>query len=1289
MAVPPEEITRMRDQGAVDYIPSAPEQVYGPPRPIGVRPNIIATPATPQQIQAALREDDYVVPELRVPPPATLEGAIAAGEPPYRDVVQHVMPSQRAGGESYGSGPFSGISNLARGTVSGLSGAIASIPDYVVSAAILDAKSMGVLPMDTPVTRNIFDRIINASDYETIRTAPWAKSVRDFLDTNYVPQPTRFIAGQLSALGQRGEGDKVGFQTSMGRMGQGLGIGAAMGVGTTALTASLARRIFPALEQAAGPAASQAAQLQTLQRISQPFSQTNPLGTMFPGIRLATTTAYPARYMQDPMKLAAAEIGAGGIGGIWYQGWEEAIPGSGPWSLAVPMAGVALAQQGMGGVFNLFGALANKSPSGRATTWFSERASDLNTQTGREGILGTVYDTAARTGREAGDRLRFWNRGQRTRRSTEDKIEAELTRQENAAYLSRTEQIEALIENITGEQLQLSPAARSRSPILMREESRLVAGLDQESAAAYRETGLKNAAIMNDFVEQKLFMPVIDPETGLPMLNADGQPVWPEPSMIIDSVTGRVQRLNDKLTANLRNIDVELGEMAGGAQEVRRDEAGRTIRTLWQTFWDNSKAATDKLATDLGIDQRRSVGYLNEHQIPVTRETTDASGNIITEAVLNPDGTPEMQTIPAVRDQLLGLLNLGGTHSMDDLLGGRQTHKLIREFLDFNPESGTLGFQNWRRFRQQVTTAMRSAEGVDVTDLASLRTVLDNMMYGPAGHFRTATNNYKEFAWQYFENMILPFERAAVKRTIQTGPGSAPERVSPWGDTLSPVTQYTVPDEEVALAFLRNSDTADQFMHMAELLPNNAGTGGQTPQFQMLTAMRDVVLDRARNASGAMTNGKLDEGKLNQYISDNRPMLETLRVPHPVTGEQVTAASILSDTGNRLGFLLSRQRRLQARQRRVEDYSLTRALDDFKAFANTEGWSQTDRTIFQNESMENIFQYAINRALGVGGPKDSSVLRSLASVTRGKDSFPGAQEALNRKLFEEMIYKVERAGAVNKEEILTPGWRPTATSDLQSFATMLGQNEDAFVTVMGREHFDNLLVTLDGFERVFQLGMRQQIGRGLDRGGLIEAFGDVTGVTPQGWSARMINMLEGRVSPRTTSVWIASQAWRAGNTRAMDQMLQRAMIDPEFARTLTRSGNDAFSVTDEQAGHLRRLLWLQGIVDPSNIDRVEVDGQLYPPRQAPPETRVYRYPLPSAEPQPAVPPVDQAPATPTTVPELRVPQASTQPVPQASTQPVQNNMQNYSSLFPYDPLGQAVAEKETARDRSGIMSLLG
>ncbi len=149
----------------------------------------------------------------------------------------------------------------------------------------------------------------------------------------------------------------------------------------------------------------------------------------------------------------------------------------------------------------------------------------------------------------------------------------------------------------------------------------------------------------------------------------------------------------------------------------------------------------------------------------------------------------------------------------------------------------------------------------------------------------------------------------------------------------------------------------------------------------------------------------------------------------------------------------------------------------------------------------------------------------------------------------------------------------------------------------------------------------------------------------------------------------------------MDQMLQRAMIDPEFARTLTRSGNDAFSVTDEQAGHLRRLLWLQGIVDPSNIDRVEVDGQLYPPRQAPPETRVYRYPLPPAEPQPAVPPVDQAPATPTTVPELRVPQAS--------TQPVQNNMQNYSSLFPYDPLGQAVAEKETARDRSGIMSLLG
>ena len=1163
---------------------------------------------------------------------ATTETATQTGQLPYREIEQ-IYERSRAGGEAEG---YLGIpENLFKGFISGLNEAIAYVPDLVIDSTVQGLKAAGIVPEDANIPRNMLSRIINAGDYETIKTV------------------AELPLGQYVGFGQ---GERIGWNTPTGRIGQAAGEVASFAVPSVGVARLTARGYQGA---------------QDLADVTRQQLARSTEGRL-PGTRLALAEQWPGRYLQDPTKFAAWEAGAGAAGGAWMQGWEEAYPGSGLWSLAVPMAGFAA----MTGAFkNAVTGMTKYSPSGKAFSFFRGQTPDSPPPFGNQ-AFGDFTAGVGRATREAVATRPFGvgrsRRDARARQTQQEKVDFELQLEENAAHLARTEEVEAAVLATTGRELELSPGRASGSAALLREEANVAARLAQQPAAEYRALQQQNAQIMSSFVENKLYAPIIDPATGRTLVDANGDAVWGMPSMVIDVAQGRLALVQgnvanraERVTQALRNLSGEGTESTGGTLALTGLEGGQAAagRTIRQQVSDLRQAASDgvdRFIADRGINRRKSVGSIAEQTIH------------------NPDGTTTV--VPGAKEQLLAELGMErGFISYEGL------HKVVRRFLDFDFPNNQIRFQDWRNFRVETSAALSEARGPEKRHLQALKVILDNIKNGPAGHFGRASDDYREFSAFFDETMILPFEEASIRRVTRTGSRTRPEREGVGGERLPAITQYVRPDEDVALSFLDNSDSANAYMRMVDMIADPEA------KLRMLTTMRDVIFDQARNSSGVLRDGVIQPGRLDDYVRNNRATLENLRVPHPITGQEVSPYSLLGDISNRATFLIARQARVHGQKKAIDDQLLNRAIQ-----------SVSENYGFAQEGREAILDSALDAALA----GNAQMLKQLAnSVRRGPSSYPGAQEALNRAIFERLFARNfqmeatgEAAGAAAQRVATGTGSRintPIASRDITSFAAMLGKNETGLRTVMGDDHFDDMLVALDGFDRVFKLG--QEAGSGLDRNSLMDKFGLITGVTPQGWSARMINMLESRVSPRTTAVWIGAQAWRAGENRVMDKMIEEVITNPNMARALSRKGPGAGEVNSEQANEIRRLMFGAGIVDPSSYLREELTGEgwseVRPTREFPPDVATTRYPLPTPEQvQEEQEAVEPPPPPPVNVrPPNALPQAyfgpettgavSPSPPPRAGA----DRAATYSSLFPNDPLGQAVAE----RDRSGIMSLLG
>jgi hypothetical protein len=1321
-----QQLAQTQADPARDYVPAAPDAgEYGPPRP---------TPQVREQLTDFDPEAYYrgiqttgTAPVLGqfTQPAATVQSARQRGQGPVRTISQ-IYPRVPAVSEAPG---ISGIpANFLRGVVGSgtevLNQAIWEAPASVIQATANKMQDLGMLPKNMgTVPRDVISRLYNAGEYESVRPL-YESSLKDWVEATQYGTSQSFLTDRAMAPfralnrlnlipNQYGEGDYVGFQTRSARLGRSLGVGALVGIGSTAV-APLMLGGYPSIQGLnqfvarapglqGGVASSDLVKNQFFQQLYAPRSSTNPLGgltgpistfgaraldrlgishslspqPLLAGTRTAVNINYPARFIENPAALAAAEVGLGGVGNLYYQGVEEVFPGYGTWGLVLPLSMVAAGKEG----FRKVGGFSRHLPSRQAFNYFGKQDVPLTPEeTG--GIDPRNWWQGLKTGfgrlsRDASD-VTSGTGSQRRRgaaQKVQGRIDAELNRQENQFFLQRTLDLQKKLEESGLEPLNLSPGRESGSRILLTEEQRIIAAMDPEKAAEYRDSMWNNIRIMNDWIEGQLAHPVID-DGGNILLNSEtGDAVWAAPSYILDEATKRIQLVQAQTRDQLDTVTRELAELSGNvgdetvtasgraipsedplafpsASGPGRAEYGQTIRGIWQDYRNYNESIVNKLSEDLGINQRNSVGYLESR----TATVFDDQGR----PVVNADGTAQQVETTAPRDELLDILNMPRASSPSEWLSGRATNKLVQDFIEYRPENGELRFQDWRRFRSQVTTEMRNASGEEKKDLMALKTVLDNMMYGPAGNFQTATGNYKAFADMYRSLMIDPFEQASVSKITRTGAGTRAATAESPAEYV-----YLLPDEQVGTNFLTDTTSARQFMQMVGYVEDPA------LKARMVDGMRSTILDEAATASGARRNGEIDNRRLNEWVAKNRETFDIIMVNDPVTGAPIKASELLGNVSNRAGDLLARQSQLTARKKSIEQAQLDRLLRSDKL----QDMGSLERT-------QAVYDTAISRAL----EGDTTLLGELKNAALGPGTFDGAQEALNARVWDHIWTR-----SLDNAPIGAPA-ADTAIANVNRFSALLGRNEAGLRRIMGDVHYDNMIVALDGFERITQLNFAN--AGAFNRDTLVDGVARMTGVTPQGWSARTINSLEGRVGGKTTGVWLGAQAWRAGVNRTMDKVMEEAITNPEWARALSRYVADPSAITNEQAGHLRRLMFNSGIVDPSSYEAGYSDplGQPYPRREPIPEVIEQEIPLrdePQLEPETDVvgPPRPTAALPPVATPTLpSAPQSNPSLVAQ---QPTENNTQNYSSLFPYDPLGQAVAEKETARDRSGIMSLLG
>jgi hypothetical protein len=276
--------------------------------------------------------------------------------------------------------------------------------------------------------------------------------------------------------------------------------------------------------------------------------------------------------------------------------------------------------------------------------------------------------------------------------------------------------------------------------------------------------------------------------------NFSGTGIDDVPLYIIDQASGNYQTTINGIDAELNGITDSFSLWANartgvypeyGSRQVAR--TGQQIRAAIIEGHNQAKTDAQNLATKMGINE--------------------------TDEILDPT------TFRASRMKMRSSFqNANGTESLD--YAGLPSQ--VKAYID-NPNE-MLSFQEWKGFRDQVSSAIGSAAAkgnkTDVRNLAILADELDDV----AKNFGQVNDNFEQFRGWYNQNVIEPYERYGTLRVRSAGAGSTPE---------SPV--YVIPDEQVAQSFLENSNTVTEFVNLF----------GDDPR--MMTNIGAMILDDVRN----------------------------------------------------------------------------------------------------------------------------------------------------------------------------------------------------------------------------------------------------------------------------------------------------------------------------------------------------------------------------------------------------------------------------------------------------------
>jgi len=586
-----------------------------------------------------------------------------------------------------------------------------------------------------------------------------------------------------------------------------------------------------------------------------------------PGSTLVQTQeAMLAPYRTAPGVAGATELGVAGVSGLGIQAEQDLFGTQTGVGGLLPLAPV--------GLWYVAKNLPAPTMMRNAFNWIKGKAAPFTTGAAEEAsfIRG---ETGAAQGVQ----------GERALRGINQEMETFSNTQEGLESLARATEIEATFAPYTTDEgpFILSPAERLQSPNLIATETGAVQRGSAQFNAANNQRKNRVYGAAQNYINS----------------NFSGTGIDDVPMYIINQADGNFESTVTGIDAELNGIADSFSLWANartgvypeyGSRQVA--QTGQQIRAAIIQGHNQAKTDAQNLATKMGINE--------------------------TDEILDPT---------TFRDSRMRMRrsfqNANGTEALD--YAGLPSQ--VKAYIE-NPNE-MLSFQEWKGFRDQVSSAIGSAAAkgnkTDVRNLAILADELDEV----AKNFGQVNDNFEQFRGWYNQNVIEPYERYGTIRVRSAGAGSTPE---------SPV--YIIPDEQVAQSFLENSNTVNEFVNLF----------GDNPR--MMTNMGAMILDDVRNKTYIPSKGVFDPDKLNTYINQNAAKLEGLEIGGVPVIDQ------LRDTQKLIQQSVQRQAELTARRTAIEKNQLFRVLS--KQGENPEKVLQS---AIQNPSLMNDLRTEVTAGL--------------------------------------------------------------------------------------------------------------------------------------------------------------------------------------------------------------------------------------------------------------------------------------------------------------------------------------
>jgi len=412
----------------------------------------------------------------------------------------------------------------------------------------------------------------------------------------------------------------------------------------------------------------------------------------------------------------------------------------------------------------------------------------------------------------------------------------------NEANIKRAIEIETTLQPYTDERIVISPAeATLDAPTLQTQKA-----LEQSATPEFTRKNLaRKENILNaisNFISQKFTGNAID-DAPLVVYDAAKQ------KYVL--TLGRINKGEQDLSTKISILtDADTGVYP---KISNRSEAGQEIRQIVSAAHTQAKESAEALAKNLNINNADQVASM---------DAFETAKNTVRNAVTSRAG-----------EEALSYQGLNST---------------VKNFIESDLKK--ISFQDWKMFRDQVSSQIGKAFATnnksDQRTLAILAKTLDDL--GEA--FGRTNTKFKEFQNYYDQTVIRPFETSQVIKILAKGRGGTGDR---------PV--YFLADEQVAKSFLKDSNTAKQFM---TLFGDNAA---------QLDNMRAAVLDEIRSVG--VVGGEFKPNAINKYMNNNREILTELGL-----------FDELSDTQNLVNQLTSRAATLDTRKKIINQNAMYSAV---------------------------------------------------------------------------------------------------------------------------------------------------------------------------------------------------------------------------------------------------------------------------------------------------------------------------------------------------------------------------